>query len=171
MKKALIIIDMQKGFINENTEHLIDKIEEFAIKGNFHYIIGTRYINSELTACYKFEGWKDCMLGSEESHIVTKLSRICDEVVDKNKYSCWNEDFKDILKEEEIDQLVFVGVNTGCCVLASVLNAYDDVYDVVVIKDLCGSTNGLDAHIRGLQVLEDCITKERVITSKEYLQR
>ena len=29
MRTCLVIIDMQKGFINQHTEHLIDKISEY----------------------------------------------------------------------------------------------------------------------------------------------
>ena len=64
--------------------------------------------------------------------------------------------------------IVFCGVNTGCCVLASVMNAYDSVFDVTVIEDLCASTSGVASHEAGIQILKECITKDRVITSDIY---
>lgn len=39
MKTALIIIDMQKGFINENTEHLVPKIVKFVREKDFSLVI------------------------------------------------------------------------------------------------------------------------------------
>lgn len=81
---CLVIIDMQKGFINEHTEHLKTKIKQF-IKNNklFDYIIATRYINNINTACYKFEGWKGCMEGSGEEELVDELDiRYIDRIFD-----------------------------------------------------------------------------------------
>ena len=69
-----LIIDMQNGFMNQYTEHLVDKMARFQsrISGNV-ITAGTRYVNHEHTACYVFEGWKSCMAGSEEAEIVPEL--------------------------------------------------------------------------------------------------
>ena len=165
MKKCLVIVDMQNGFINEHTEHLIDKITRYACTGDFSHVVATRYINNEDTACYKFEGWKDCMEGTESAELVPKINEIVTRVFDKDKYSCWNGEFKHFINYYEIDMIEFVGVNTACCVLHSVLDCYNDVFDCKVVADLCGSTSGQESHERGIKVLEECITKERVIYS------
>lgn len=55
MKTILFIIDMQKGFINENTKHLVPKIVDFVKNNKFHLVIGTRYVNNENTACHIYE--------------------------------------------------------------------------------------------------------------------
>lgn len=168
MNTALIIIDMQNGFMNEYTKDLISKITKFVSEENFYPIIGTKYINNENTACHIFEGWNDCWKGSDESELVHEVDELCDIVVEKSKYSCWNDTFEQLLKYFSIDKLVFCGVNTGCCVLASAFGAYDDVWDVTVIEDLCASTSGVSSHEAGIQILKECITKERVITVEDY---
>ena len=165
MKKCLVIIDMQKGFINVHTKHLVDKIAKYACTGDFDYVVATRYINHENTACYKFEGWEDCMEGTEDVELVPEVDNLVTRVFDKDKYSCWNSEFREFLNYNEIDILEFVGVNTACCVLHSVFDCYNDVVECRVVADLCGSTSGPDSHERGIKVLEECITKERVIYS------
>lgn len=164
MKTALIIIDMQKGFINENTKHLAPKIVNFAKKQDFDLVVGTRYINSNYTACHIYEGWNDCWEGSESAELVPEIESICNEVVDKHEFSCWGSPIKYLLKKYGIEKLIFCGVNTGCCVLASVFDAYDELWDVEVIENLCGSTSGASSHKAGIQILRECITKSRVIT-------
>lgn len=60
MKTILFIIDMQKGFMNENTKHLVPKIVDFVKNNKFHLVIGTRYVNNENTACHIYEGLGGC---------------------------------------------------------------------------------------------------------------
>ena len=134
MKTALIM--------NENTKHLIPKIVNFVKGQSFDLVIGTRYINTSYTACHIFEG-------SESAELVPEIESLCNEVVDKHEYSCWGSLLKSILKQHGIEKLVFCGV------LASVFDAYDELWDVEVIENLCGSTSGI-------QILEECITSSRV---------
>ena len=163
MRTCLVIVDMQKAFINQHTEHLIDKISEYIKTHEFDQIIATRYINNENTACYKLEDWKKCMDGSPDIEIVDKLKPFITKTFDKSKYSCWNREFRQFIDINEFDILYFVGVNTGCCVLASVFDAHNDLQDTRVIAELCGSTSGEESHQAGLRILRDCLTKNRVI--------
>lgn len=162
-----LIIDMQNGFINNFTEHLVEKIHGFQNRVEDHVITaGTRYVNHENTACYVFEGWKSCMAGTKEAEIVPELRGCMRRVFDKDKYSCWNEEMKEFIRDNEIKKIYFAGVNTGCCVLHSAMDCYNDLADCAVIEDLCGSTSGIEEHEAALVVLRSCITKERVITAE-----
>lgn len=169
MKIALVIIDMQVGFINDNNKHLVEQICKYIEANKFDDIVATRYINNESTACYRFEGWKDCMKGTPEAELNPSISKYVTKVFDKDKYSCWNEEFKTWVKENKIDTLYFVGVNTGCCVLHSAFDAYNDLQEIRVVEDLCGSSNGQNSHNAGIQVLRECITKQRVISSSDSI--
>lgn len=161
-----LIIDMQNGFINQYTEKLVEKIHDFRSRIKDHVITaGTRYVNHEHTACYVFEGWKSCMAGTEEAEIVPELRQCMQKVFDKDKYSCWNEEMKAFVREKGIKKIYFAGVNTGCCVLHSAMDCYNDLTDCAVIEDLCSSTSGEEEHEAALVVLRSCITKERVITA------
>lgn len=171
MKDALVIIDMQKGFVNEHTKHLIEKIVTFAKNNHFEMIIGTQYANHEKSPCYVFEGWKKCMVNSEEFQLVDEIDEICSDILIKDVYSCWQDSFRQYLVDNEIDRVVFVGVNTGCCVLHSAFDAYNDLFEIVVMEDLCGSTSGIESHNAAIRILKECITKERVLTTKQWTQQ
>ena len=162
-KNCLVIIDMQVGFMNDNTKHLIEPMIDFIKNNKFDYIAATRYINHENTACYVFEKWKGCMQGTSDVEVVDELKPFINKTFDKDKYSCWNEEFKQYVKENNIKKLTFVGVNTGCCVLHSVYDAYNDLMECEVISNLCGSTSGEQSHKAALRILRECITQERVI--------
>lgn len=171
MRKALVIVDMQNEFINQHTKDLVPKILEYVKANNFDTIIGTAYVNHENTACFRFEGWNKCWIGTDEAKIVDEINKIVDITFYKDRYSCWNKEFKDYIEINEIDELYFVGVNTGCCVLHSVYDAYNDLYECRVVSDLCGSTSGLESHECAIRILKECITKERVITSKQEVNK
>ena len=155
-----LIIDMQNGFINNFTEHLVEKIHDFQTGIADHVItVGTRYVNHEHTACYVFEGWKSCMAGSEEAEIVPELRGCMERVFDKDKYSCWNDEMKAFVRDNEIEKIYFAGVNTGCCVLHSAMDCYNDLVDCAVIEDLCGSTSGTEELRRRLLSCEAVLRK------------
>ena len=167
-RTLFLIIDMQNGFINNYTEDLVGKIYDFQRRIKDRVITaGTRYVNHERTACYLFEGWKSCMAGSEEAEVVPALRQSMVKVFDKDKYSCWNDEMKEFVRENKIKKIYFAGVNTGCCVLNSVLDCYNDLVDCTVIEDLCGSTSGMKEHEAALTVLRSCITDGRVVTAEK----
>ena len=173
MSRIMIaVIDMQNGFVNEYTEGIDRKILDFleAIKEKDVCVVGTRYVNHEHTPCYVFEGWKDCMEGTKETQVLDKLRPSLQRIFDKDKYSCWNGEMKQFVKEQGIEKIYFTGVNTGCCVLHSAFDCYNDLVDCSVIEDLCGSTSGPAEHEAALVVLRSCITKERVVTAGQAVE-
>lgn len=102
-----LIIDMQNGFINNYTQHLVERIHDFQADIADHMITaGTRYVNHEQTACYLFEGWKSCMAGSEEAEVVPELRGYMQRVFDKDKYSCWNEEMKAFIRDNTIEKYI-----------------------------------------------------------------
>lgn len=172
MKKTLfLIIDMQNGFINRNTEGIDNRILKFLDRIRDRVIAaGTRYVNHEHTACYIFEGWKACMAGTKEAEVIPTLRPFMARVFDKDKYSCWNDEMKAFIRDNEIEKVYFAGVNTGCCVLHSAFDFYNDLVDCSVIEDLCGSTSGVREHEAALIVLRSCITDRRVITAEQAVR-
>lgn len=171
MAKALVVIDMQKGFCNELTSHLPRKICDFIKEhgDDFDCIIGTKYVNHSESACYKYGEWYDCMEGSEDCELVDGLEELCDTVFTKDTFSCWNGEFKWYIKSRDIDELVFIGVNTACCVLASMFGAFDSVHSVKAIEDLCGSTEGVSNHNLGIEVMKECFLAKSVVKLKDYI--
>lgn len=55
--KSIIIIDMQKGFINENNKHIIDKINNYLSANTFKNIFYTKFYNNENSSFAKILKW------------------------------------------------------------------------------------------------------------------
>lgn len=167
MKKCLVIVDMQNAFMNQYTEHLPHKTAKFIERSSFDSIIATRYCNTPETACYKLGNWKECMSGTSGAEIVSVIKPFAQRIFDKTTYSGFTNEFRKYIQSEGFDKLFFCGVNTDCCVLATVLACYDAVQDCVVISDLCASTLGEEKHDHALDLLRDNITPDRVVNSFE----
>ena len=39
MNSLLLVIDMQEAFINENTKHLIEKVEKLIHSNHYNYVV------------------------------------------------------------------------------------------------------------------------------------
>lgn len=50
--KNIIVVDMQKGFINENNEILISKINKYLQNNIFDNVFYTKFINDENSAFF-----------------------------------------------------------------------------------------------------------------------
>lgn len=62
MKNALLlIIDVQKNFINDNTKKIPNKITNLINKNHFDYIAFTKFINDEISNFYKILNYKGCI--------------------------------------------------------------------------------------------------------------
>lgn len=170
MKTCLIIIDMQIGFINPYTKHLPAKIAEFIDNHvtAFDTIIATRYCNTPETACYQLGNWKECMSGTSDVNLSPLIRPYVQKIFDKTTYSGLTSELKIFLQNQQFDKLYFCGVNTDCCVLATVFSCYDNVQDCIVLQDLCASTLGTAKHQHALDLLRDNITPDRVINSSVF---
>lgn len=164
-RKAFVVIDIQNGFINKNTQHVPARVRDYLKqhKSEYEVVIATRYINTPNTSCYKIEGWKGCMQGTDEIEIVDELTGLYDYVVDKNRYACTNFEFVKILHDYKIDEIYMCGLNTECCVLSSAFILYDNGFPIYVFDELSGSTSGQAAHEAGLLTFKRCMTKNSVL--------
>lgn len=61
MKKLLLVIDVQKDFINEHTEKILPKIKELVNSDKYDLIAFTRFINDENSIWYKKLNYTGCM--------------------------------------------------------------------------------------------------------------
>jgi nicotinamidase-related amidase len=93
-----------------------------------------------------FTKW-DCAtrsrLSSSQLEIVSPLSRLIPPatVIDKPAYSAFTESgLATVLREKGVDTLIITGSETDVCVLATVLDAVDLGFQVIVVEDaLCSS--------------------------------
>lgn len=155
--------------MNDQVKHLPKNIAEFIENHRiFDNIVATRYCNNSNTACYKLGSWKECMYGTSDVDLSPFIVPYVKRIFDKTTYSGFTPEFKEFLLNENFDKVYFCGVNTDCCVLATVFSCYDNIQDCAVIADLCASTLGQKKHEHAIELMKDNITPQRIVYTSDF---
>ncbi|PAB60698.1 isochorismatase family cysteine hydrolase [Anaeromicrobium sediminis] len=163
---ALIIIDVQKGFINENTKHIPGKITDLIEKVKFEHIIQTRFINKPDSPYVNILNWTG-LLTREEISFPNGLKLNNSLIIDKYYYSACTKEFLDYIAKKKIKQFFLVGINTDICVLKTAVDLFELNYRSYVLTEYCGSTSGQKSHEAGLFILRRFIGDKQIITNSE----
>ena len=164
MKEVLIIVDMQRGFLEPgrplycgdavrekvipNVKELIEqKLKEGAI------LIFTQ--DSHKPDDPEFKMWPPhCIEGTEEEEIVPELAGYKGYRVKKRRYSAFfNTNLEEILNEIKPDKVTVCGVCTDICVLYTVADLRNRDYPVEVYEK-CVASFDPEAHEWALKHME-----------------
>ena len=92
MNRCLLIIDVQKGFLTEDTEHIPDRIRDLIEREKFDHIAATRFMNSPETPHYIYTHW-DGMMDCESQRLAPYIESVSERIFDKGTNSCLTEEF------------------------------------------------------------------------------
>lgn len=160
MKKLLLIIDVQKDFINEHTKKILPKINELLNSNKFDLVAFTKFINDENSVWYKKLNYKGCMTKEgQEIAIDTKNYKI----FDKQIYTAVNDELKDFIRKNNVSQIYLCGFDTDACVQKTAIDLFEQNYDVYVLKDYCMSHTGEETHNLYITNLARLIGKDKII--------
>lgn len=179
MKSFLIIIDLQKGFINEGAnDYVVPRIDKLLELDVFDTVISTVYKNHEKSPLTLLMGWNKFMT-EEEQALVGRAADDSDITVCKYKYSAYSDELLKILKEQngnELPECVYLaGVDTECCVLATAIDFFEAGIRPIVLSYYSAASSGKEAELAGLRALKSLIGKNNIsseeITSKDDIRR
>ena len=151
-RKALLIIDMQKGSFTLktprfDTKGVIDRINSLA--GIFRELGNpVIFIQHDGTGTGEFEK------NSTEWEILDELNiEPNDILIDKYANDVfYNSDFYSKLKELKVNELFITGCATDFCVESTIQSALTKDFDITVIED--GHTTGERPHLKAEQVIQ-----------------
>lgn len=158
MKKALIVIDLEKGFLTKYTKDLPLKIKNFIERegGKYDLVIFTQYKNHPKSNFVKQFGYKR-FTKKTEYNIVNELKDLVNKknLFVKDTYSSFvDKKLPDTLKKNKISEVHLLGIDTENCVLTFARDAFDRGYKVVVLKNLCRSHRSPKLHKAALEIIE-----------------
>ncbi|MEK6953208.1 MAG: isochorismatase family cysteine hydrolase [Nanoarchaeota archaeon] len=145
MQKALIVIDVQKYFLNEDTKKIVRKIQKYLSDKSNQYdkIYFTIFKNDPSGPVWQISKWKDCTKSPDTD--------ICDEIQEfvndknlfyKNFYSALKvPKIKEEIIKNNIQEVHLCGFDTDCCVLATAYDLFDQGIKPVILEDLTYSTS------------------------------
>lgn len=159
-RTALLVIDMQKGFINENTNHLPEKIE--ALQRNYKLVIATRFFNPPGSAYRMLLHWNSFERGSDEFQLAFKPVTGA-AIMDKGKYNGITAEMLALLNRHKIHTVHLAGVDTNMCIFINAATLFEThKIRPVVLYPYCASHSGADCHEAALRLLELAIGKEQI---------
>ena len=160
MKKLLLVIDVQKDFINEHTKKILPKINELVNSNKFELVAFTRFINDEDSIWYKKLGYTGCMTKDGQEIVVDTNNN---KIFDKKIYTAVNDELKKFIKDNNVYEIYLCGFDTDACVQKTAIDLFEQNYDVYILKDYCMSNLGEETHNLYITNLARLIGKDKTI--------
>lgn len=151
---ALIVIDPQRGFIDEGTRHLPARLAEMVRQAEAREVpvIVTRFINDHDSLFRSHVGWHESGAGAPDSRIIPELDRYWRHALIKHGYGS-----RGVLPNRcdnlKVSRPLVVGIDTDSCVLACALELFDRGIWPRISASCCGSTGGPEYHESALAIL------------------
>lgn len=160
---ALLIVDVQKGFINDWTRHVPGRVE--ALQARYERVFVTRFFNPEGSFYRTLIGWHRFAPGSDD--VALAFSPRADApILDKDTYTCVGPGFLARLREAAIDTVHLCGIATDNCVLKCAVDLFENGVRPVVLAYACASHGGPDCHAAALLILKRFIGRASVIETE-----
>jgi len=145
MANVMLVIDMLRGFYNignlANPEmaniipNVKDLLERMTVNGWKAYFLADNHKPDDL----EFQMFPPhCVVGTEEIEVVDELKQFVtpDNYIPKTRYSgFYRTNLEEILKQEDPENVIVVGVCTDICVLYTTADLRNRDYQVTIPKD------------------------------------
>lgn len=174
----LIVVDVQRGFINSHSAHVVEPIIEFldqwsesgrrAILTRFHNPIGSKWET--------LKGWKH-LRDQGETDLVPELEHLALKyfdsglitIEDKYSFTSITPSIRHILENRKIEEVYLCGLDTDACVLATAIDLFEMVgVRPIILTDLCASSgSSVDPtnHEMGIRLARRLIGREQLLES------
>ena len=160
MNTLMLVIDLQKDFINQNTAYIVEKIKDTINENKFDQIVFTRFINSTDSIFVKDLHYYGCINNECQKIVIdTKNS----DIINKKVYTAYNKDLIQYINKNHIDKIYLCGIDIECCVLKTAFDLFENGYKFYILKELCACTHGEERKNNALQILERNLGKDKII--------
>jgi nicotinamidase-related amidase len=163
MPRCLLIVDVQKGFLNGWTRHIPARVE--ALQAGYDHVIATRFLNPEDSPYRRLIHWSRMAPGSDEVELAF-TPRADALLYNKSVYGAVTPALRAFLDARQIARVEICGIATDNCVLKTAVDLFEAGYVPVVLADACASHGGPECHACGLRLLRRFIGRDQVIEAK-----
>ncbi|HUE76129.1 MAG TPA: isochorismatase family cysteine hydrolase [Chloroflexota bacterium] len=163
MAEALLVVDVQEGFLNEFTHHIPERVARLIEGGHYDPILFTRFINSPGSPYHRLLDWHGCER-EPETNLAPEIARLVarGQIFVKAGFTGVSDELTGYLREQKIERISLAGIDTDMCVLKIAMDLFDLGIEPIVLNDCCASTSGLQAHLAGLAILSRNIGAQRL---------
>ena len=158
--KALLIVDVQVGFVNDATRHILPKVEE--LQKQHAHVYATRFINAEGSPYRKLLEWHRFYESSDDVPLAfDPVEGVA--VIDKHVYTCITPAFLQDLRSKGIEEVAICGIDTDACVSACAVDLFENGFRPILLSEACASHAGAEYHEAALRILARLIGKNQII--------
>ncbi|MEV0712756.1 isochorismatase family cysteine hydrolase [Nocardia aurea] len=175
-KAALLVVDVQNGFVNEFSAPAVPVITDLATRWTRagRPAIYTRYWNYTDSPWERLIGWR-ALYGPPETDIVDELTTLASEpeahILDKTVYTALTPEGIDLLRGLDVTDLVICGIATDACVLKSALDAFEFGFTPWVVRDAVASNatrhRASEIHESALLLISRLVGAGQVVEASE----
>jgi nicotinamidase-related amidase len=156
----LIIIDVQRGFLNDWTRHLPARVER--LQGRYDRVVATRFVNPPGSPYRRWIHWRRFAPGSDDVELAF-APRPGTPVRDKAVYGAVTDPLLRELRADGVAEVHLCGIATDNCVLKTAVDLFENGIRPLVLADYCASHGGPECHDCGLRLLRRFIGADQVI--------
>ena len=139
MKKILLVVDMQKGFITtDNYKALNEKVNNLLNLNNYDKYIFTKFINTENSLYQTKLNWFG-LIDKNEQELSISLPNDNYLVFEKTGYGLSNAQLKEII-DLNIDSIDICGLQSDACVYAIAFQLFDNGIFPNILINYCETT-------------------------------
>lgn len=157
---ALLIIDVQVGFVNDATRHIVPRVEE--IQKRYPHVYATRFINAEGSPYRKILNWHRFYADSDDVPLAFEPVDLA-VIMDKNIYTCVDDAFLEDLRSKGIEEVAICGIDTDACVSACAVDLFENGFKPILLSEACASHAGAEYHEAALRILARLIGKNQIV--------
>ncbi len=159
-RSALLIVDVQVGFINDATRHILPKVD--ALQKQYAHVYATRFINVEGSPYRRVLNWHRFYESSEDVPLAFEPADGV-VVIDKDVYTCVTPSFLDNLRSKGIEEVAVCGIDTDACVTACAVDLFENGFRPILLSEACASHAGAEYHDAALRILARLIGKNQIV--------
>ncbi|SHM56014.1 Nicotinamidase-related amidase [Chitinophaga jiangningensis] len=171
MQEALLVVDMQQGFVKPPCERIISPIISLIkhFTAAHRPVAFTQFINPAYSNFEQLMQWQK-LRHSAETDIIPVLQPLATNIFVKHQYSAFTPAFEYFLQQHRVQKLYLCGIATESCVLKSAMDAFERGLHPVVVQDAVYSHASDAHHAAGLLVLARNIGETQLVTVSDTLQ-
>jgi nicotinamidase-related amidase len=163
MGNTLIVIDLQKGFVKPQSDHILPVIDRILRHNSFGLILQTKYVNPKGSTLERNLGWT-ALRSSDDEEFVFDIKGA--KIFSRSRYSAVDDKMLKLLKPT--DRIYLCGLETDACVLATAFSLFDAGLKVHIIEDAT-ATNAKFGEEPALDIIKRNFGKECLVDSEHLL--
>jgi len=163
-ESALIIVDVQRGFVTGENRHVVAPIER--LQHRFGHVIVSRFLNPPSSPFRDLLHYDRFGAGTPDTEMAF-MPRPDAFFVERPLYTCVTEAVLRQIEDWRLDAVYVAGIATEACVLKTVIDLFEHNITPWVIEDLCASDKGAEFHDPAMKVIGKLIDPGHIVKAAD----